>query len=840
MKFYTNVTTIRNKIGVVGYDNGRRFSELRDFSPTLYVKSTKPSDWKTIKGAYVVPRVFDDIRETRDWIKQMGDISNFEYYGNTNFTAQYILDEYGLDIQYDRNLLRTTYFDIEVESGSGFPEPKDANHPVISITAMNTKDGLYNVWGMVEYSPEISEIEELKGKIVYHKCESEYQLLRSFLTWWQQNYPDFVTGWYTKMFDIPYIVNRMMKVLGEALTKLLSPFGMIRERVVNMAGRKDGIQTYILEGIQDLDYMELFRKFGYVFGPQESYRLDHIAHVVLGERKLSYAEHGSLAALYKEDPQKFLDYNVKDVLLVHKIDNVLDYINLAASIAYKAGANYIDAFGTVSVWDNIIYRELHSRNIAVDIKKHADRGEYPGGYVKEPQVGSHDWVCSFDLNSLYPSIIVQYNMSPETIEDIVDTKYNIDDLLDRKLPPANPEYAVVANGVHFSKKDRGVIPHIVRQLYEERVVIKKQMINAKKDYEKTHDAKSKALASKLENDQMVIKILLNSLYGAMANAFFRYFDLRIASGITTTGQLTIRWAEKTINKYLNEILKTVDVDYVIAVDTDSNYISLEKLVEKVYGDKAKDPANTEEIIKFLDDVCKNKLEPLLQKSYKELFDYLNGYEERMVMKREAIASRGIWTAKKRYILNVFNNEGVQYAHAKIKVMGIEAVRSSTPEVCRDKLKEAFKIIINGTEEDIQKFIEDFRGDFYKMTAPQIASPRGVSEVKPYSGGVFASGTPFHVKGAMLYNWELKNKKIESQYDQIRSGDKIKYVYLKLPNPIRGNVIAFPEHLPEEFKLDSFIDYETQFDKTFVKPLQVILDAVGWTAVKVSTLEDFFS
>lgn len=841
MRFYTNVSTIRNKIGVVGYDNGRRFTKLVDFGPTLFTRSQQPSEWRTIKDEFVVPRVFDDISEARNWLKQMEDISNFKFYGNTNFAAQYVLDTYGPVIDFDRKLIRVAYIDIEVQSDAGFPEPREAKYPVITITAMNSHDGVYHVWGMVDYDPSISEIADLKGNIKYHKCPNEQALLRSYVDWWAANYPDAVTGWYSKMFDIPYLVNRIAFVLGENYMKKLSPFGVVRERNINMVGRKDGIQTYILEGIQDLDYMELFRKFGYVFGPQESYRLDHISHVVLGERKLSYSEHGSLATMYKDDPQKFVDYNIKDVLLVEKLDKALDYITLAATIAYKAGGNYIDSFGTVAVWDNIIYRELHSRKIAVDIKKDASRGEYPGGYVKEPHVGSHNWVCSFDLNSLYPSIIVQYNMSPETITDIIDTRVNIDDLLDGKLPPANREYSVTANGVHFSRDKVGVIPHLIKQIYDQRVAVKKQMIEAKKEYERTHDENAKALASRLENEQMVAKILLNSLYGATANAFFRYFDLRIAAGITMTGQLTIRWAEKTINKYLNDILKTKDEDYTLAIDTDSLYICLDKLVDRVYGDAAKDPKNTADIIKFLDEVCKNKLEPLLQSSYDELFDYLNGFEKRMVMKREAIASRGIWTAKKRYIMNVYNNEGVQYSTPKLKIMGIEAVRSSTPEVCRDKLKEAFKIIINGNEQDIQDFIENFKNEFYQLPASQVAFPRGVSEVDSnYKGGAFVKGVPVHARGALVYNWNLKQKKLDSKYDLIRSGDKIKFLYLKMPNPTRENVIAFPEYLPEEFGLGKYIDYETQFDKTFIKPLQTILDAVGWSAVKIATLEDFFS
>lgn len=837
--FYTSVSNIGDNFLVRGYKGGKRFSKTDTFSPQMFVPSrSNNSVWRSIQGRSLDPVSFDTVRECRDWIKQYSDVTGFEYYGNTNYVSQYIYDHWPNQIEADTSLINKVYIDIEVVSENGFPKPEEALYPILTICLRSNKVDEYIVWGMVNYDEFLTEHDHLKGKIKYVKCSTEQDLLHRFLTWWEkeENTPDVVTGWYIKMFDIPYLVNRIRNLYSDQSVKRLSPWHRVSERNIKILNRDH--QTYELEGIQVLDYKELFEKFGYVYGTQESYKLDHIAYVVLGENKLSYDEHGNLHTLYRENPQKYVDYNIKDVELVYKLDQKLDYISLVASIAYRGGTNYSNAFGTVGIWESILYRVLSEKSIAVNPKKYKERGEYPGGFVKEPYVGKHDWVCSFDLNSLYPNLIVQYNMSPETITGEVETHVNIDTILEGTALPNVSKDAVAANGVHFTRNKQGIIPAVIKQLYDERVVIKKRMIEAKQQYEKTQSEDLKNLASKLENDQMVIKILMNSLYGALGNAHFSYFDIRMASAITTTGQLTIRWAEKTINSFLNKILKTSDKDYVIAIDTDSLYINLNDLVKLKY------PANADvsEVIGFLDKVCAQKIEPELASAYNRLAATLNAFEDRMVMKREAIASRGIWTAKKRYILNVYNNEGVQYAEPKLKVMGIEAVKSSTPEVCRNKLKEVFKVIMEKTESEVQKFIADFRMEFAKLPPEEVSFPRSVSDMEKNasSSSIYSKGTPIHVRGSLVYNDMLKNKNLSNKYDLIQSGEKIKFCYLKTPNPVREDVIAFPVTLPKELDLHKFIDYNKQYDKSFVEPLKTILTAVGWEVEKTSSLEDFFS
>ena len=433
------------------------------------------------------------------------------------------------------------------------------------------------MWGLGEYDSDKSYMKD--NMVVYRRFEREDDLLINFITHWssQQYSPDVVTGWNTRFFDIPYLVNRINRMLGEAYVKRLSPWGMIDRQEITKMGRTQ--TAYELKGISQLDYLDLFKKFGYSYGPQESYKLDHIAHVVLGENKLDYDEYSNLHTLYKYNHQKFIDYNIKDVELVDRIEDKLGLITLCMTMAYKGGVNYNDTFGTTLIWDTIIYRRLFANNIIVPFIEDKTKTMYPGGFVKEPQVGIHDNVVSFDLNSLYPSIIMQYNMSPETIANGEITSFDIENVLTKSERPNNNGKALAANGQYFNIDKPGIIPFIIDEMYKERVGIKQDMINAQKEKEKV-DKNDKQEIYRIERDiaiaenrQMSIKILLNSLYGALGNRYFRFFDQRVAEAITLTGQLTIRWAEYALNSYLNRVLQTDSwKDFVIAIDTDSLYV----------------------------------------------------------------------------------------------------------------------------------------------------------------------------------------------------------------------------------------------------------------------------
>ena len=420
------------------------------------------------------------------------------------------------------------------------------------------------------------------------------------------------------------------------------------------------------------------------------------------------------------------------------------------------------------------------------------------------------------------------------------TKVSVDKLLNQELdltPLTKVNLTMTANGALY-RRVKGFLPELMDKIYEDRTIYKKKMIAAKQQYEKTPTNTLVKEIARCNNIQMARKIQLNSAYGAIGNQYFRYFKLANAEAITLSGQVAIRWIEEKINKYFNKILKTEEVDYVIASDTDSIYLNMGPLVETVYKGREK---TTESVVSFLDKISKVELEEYIEGCYQELADYVNAYDQKMQMKRENIADRGIWTAKKRYILNVWDSEGVRYTEPKLKIMGIEAVKSSTPAPCRQMIKDGLKLMMSGTQDEVIKFIEKCRSDFGKLSPEQIAFPRTASDVRKYysSSNIYQSKTPIQVRGALLFNHYIKEKNLTNKYSPIGNGEKVKFVYLKKPNIIQENVISFIQEFPRELGLDKYIDYDLQFEKSFLEPLKSILDAIGWKTEHTTNLDAFF-
>ena len=828
--FYTSVERTAADILYVGYEGNRRGVEKVRFQPTLFIPTRNQSNYRTLDGVNVDTIQPGSMMDCRDFIRE-NEATNFRIYGNRDYIAQYISDRFPDGCEPDMSLVNVMFIDIEVQSDQGFPEPSLAQQPITAITVKSSNDDTFYTWGIGGFSPEISIVQDTR--IEYKRCMDEHSLLKSFVSHYHNNIPDIVSGWNSEEFDMPYIINRIARVLGEDQLRKLSLFGHKPEL------NKEGTM-YKITGTTQLDFMKLFKKLGYPYGNQESYKLDNIANVVLGEKKLDYSEYSSLAALYRENHQKFIDYNIRDTQLVERMDDKTGYISLALTLAHKANSNYITSFGSVKIWDTYIYNVLRRRNIVISQPDpvHGDR-RIEGAYVKQPLTGMHDWVCSFDLNSLYPHLIMQYNMSPETIADSVMPGVDVETLLTKNKFDVPKDHCLSSTGQLFRTDTHGIFPQIVEELYNERSVTKKKALNAMQDLEKISkdDIHQRFQVEKkislYNNQQMAVKILMNSLYGAMSNKWFRYYDIRMAEAITISGQLTIRWAEQRINKYLNELLKTGNVDYVLAIDTDSLYVRLGDLVSKVMPDET----DQDKICKFIDKVASQKIEPLLADAYEELKEYVNAYEQKMVMAREIIASRVVFTGKKRYIANVLNNEGVQYSSPKLKVTGIESVRSSTPQVCRQLIEKTLKLILNEDEFAVQAFIKQARDKFKGLPVEDVAFPRGVNNLwKKQKEGI---GVPIHVRAARKYNHMVKEKNLNNKYETIQNGDKIKFTYLKMPNPAKQNVIAFPIILPNEFDLVRFVDYDMQFDKSYLEPIKNILDAIDWNVEKQNTLEDFF-
>jgi DNA polymerase elongation subunit (family B) len=529
----------------------------------------------------------------------------------------------------------------------------------------------------------------------------------------------------------------------------------------------------------------------------------------------------------------FIEYNIKDCTLVHRINERQKLLDLVYTVAYTSGVNFNDALGTVKSWDVAIHNFLLDRNIVVPSFTRQFKDRTPeGAYVKFPLVKKYGYVMSFDLTSLYPHIIMAGNISPDTMDKHIAPKKTIDDWLDGAAEEYS-EYlqeknvSLMGNGMTYRKNHRGFLAQMMEDLFLKRKEYKNHMFELKKQDE------SHPEIPRYDTLQLAMKTRLNSAYGALANEFFVWYALENAEAITKTGQLAIRWAEKKLNIEMNKLVGTKNIDYIITCDTDSLYVNMDPLVEKFK------PKNEYKFVEKIGD----KLDDFFDRIYQELVDNHNMYMQGFSMKREVIANSGIFTKKKRYMLNVLNTEGIMHEKPKMKIMGFETQRSSTPAIAKKILKKAFEIILTQTEDDLVDFIAESRKEWNKLSFAEIASPRGVNGLNKYSDNQTiykqGKGTPVHVRAALLYNFYLKKYGLDKDHELVYNSSKIKFCYLKMPNPIHENIIGAPENLPIEFGLHKYIDYDLQFSKCILEPLAPVLDASSWHYERRNTLEGLF-
>ena len=817
--FYTNIILKGDTLYLRAISNGKRIMEKIKYKPTLFVPTKKKTKFKTLTGTTVEPVKFNSIYQARDFIKNYEEQPDLVY-GQERFQYCYLSDNYPGIIEWNQDKILTLSLDIEVASENGFPDPNQAEEEVLAITVKNYTTKKIMVWGIYDYNNTRDDVD-------YVHCDDEEELLREFVSFMESVQPDVITGWNTTFFDIPYLCLRIKKLFGNKFMQTLSPWRVVTEEHTSTFGRD--VTRYNIWGVANLDYLDLYKKFTYT--DQESFTLDNIAFVELGTKK-DPNPYDTFKEWYTKDYQSFIDYNIKDVELVDALENHLGMIQLMFTMAYEAKINYNDVYSQNRMWDVIIFNYLKEKNKVIPQRVRNDKtAKYEGAYVKDPLVGQHNWVMSFDLNSLYPHLIMQYNISIETlIKESFPHKISVDKLLTKEVDTSMlPELGltVTPNGACFRTDIKGFLPELMEKFYNDRVKFKKYMLEAKQRYEDTKDEKYLAQISTYHNIQMARKIALNSSYGSMGNEYFRYYDERLATAITTAGQLSIRWIEGKVNDYINTILQTKDEDYIIASDTDSIYVTFDKIVRQTFENRSDTSRDT--ITNFLDSVAKEKIQPFIDECYRDLASYINAYENKMDMAREVIADKGIWTAKKRYILNVIDSEGVRYNEPQLKVMGIEAVKSSTPHACRQRIREALKVIVGEGELEVNKFIQTFRKEFMELPVEAMAFPRSVNGIRKWGDKttIFKKGTPMHIKGAIMYNYLVNKHKLNNKYPLIQDGEKLKYVLLKTPNVLQSNVIAFLGELPKEFNLHDTIDRDLQFEKSFVDPIDLILESIDW-------------
>jgi DNA polymerase elongation subunit (family B) len=827
--FYTNIQPRGNVLLLRGFENGKRISRKVKYKPYLFIPTDDPNTkYRSITGRPLAKIKFDSIKEAREFLKEYGENTNATVYGFNLFQYVYLNEAYQGTINYDSKLIRTVNIDIEVDNeGQTILDTIEKANCLTTAITMRYKGKAY-AFGCGDYTPKD------KKTTKYFKCEDEAAMLLKFLDIYKTIDPDVITGWNIEFFDVPFLVNRITNVLGREHAEKLSPWGILDEKTVEIMGKDNQVWTPL--GVTLADYLSLYKKFTYT--QQESYKLDNISQVELGVGKLDYSQYDSLYDLYKKDYQLFMEYNDIDTLRVEQIDNKMGLLNQLYAIAYDAHVNYSDALTSVRLWDVHAYRKLSTLNIPVNPGQSSEKVEkFRGAYVKDPHTGRHKWCVSFDLDGLYPHIIMQDNISPEKLIDRDKLPLTCDDIRAGKLVKYREmilaeNLAVAGSGHMYSREGLGFFPALMAEMYEDRKIFKGRMLAAEEEYERTKNPDLIAVISQNNNMQMAKKICLNSAYGAMGNPYFRWYDIRMAESITLTGQVVIQYTEEKMNIFFNKMLKTEGYDYVIASDTDSLYFRLDNLVKMKFGDNVPDNAT---VNAFLTDFSKKVITPKLKEIFQEYADYTNAYEQKMNMKLESIADTGIWTGKKHYILNVLSSEGIVYEKPKIKVKGIEIVKSSTPLVVRNKLKEAVAIILTKTEDDVIKFISDFRAEHRKLGFEDIAKPTSVSSVDKYT--LNSVGIPIHSRGALIYNKALVDNGLDKRYPAIHNGEKIKYCYLKTPNPVFQNVIASPGFLPKQLGLDPYLDHYTMFEKTFMSPMKSILDAVGWKTEKRLSLRE---
>ena len=865
---YTYYKRYGSSIQIKYIKDGQRYKKtVSGYKPTLYTKSNEPNTDKTsIFGDSLTSISFDSIREANEFVERYAEVDDFEIIGNANFDHQFITELYsGKTPNFNPDEIHHALLDIEVYSPDSFPYPKDAAAPVNGYTVYSNLHKKYFVCSDKPYLhlPD-SEVGHLN--VEFKQVEDEREILMELLNLFEREEFDLVSGWNSSGFDLPYIVNRCYKIIGEDTTKRkLSPFNNIYTRMGYDNFGNDELKVTIA-GLPHCDYLDLYKK--HIHTPRESYKLDFIASEEVGTQKIDFEEAGSLHRLYDTDPQTFVMYNIRDVELLVKLEEKLKLFQVTYALAYTSLSNYEDTLGSVGQITNLVAKHLYNNNIVPTFKlKEVVKKSLEGAYVKDSVTGKHKWVVTFDLNSLYPHLIMQVNIGPETYVPrhqlppelaILKSKYTLDDLVAGKVDLSIlKKYGLSMGGnFEFYKKDKkSFLSDIMYDLYNGRKTHQKNMrghqhkvVDLEKQLTKASGSNKIELekellnekneVSRLNNLQQALKILLNSVYGALSNQYFLYYNHANAESITLTGQLVNRYTMERVDKFLKEILDP-DYTYWLAGDTDSGFITLAPFVDQLPDHYKDDP---DKITSMVDRFCEEVLTPKINQITDELADYLNSYENKMVWGREVISPSTVLIAKKKYVMAVYDNEGVRYPidNPRYKITGMESKKSSTPQWARTFLEECYKTMLHGKEEDIQKLISSYREQFDKLPVWDIAQPRGVTNLSKYidKQTIYTKGTPKHVRAALLHNHLLKVHKI-TNIEPISAGSKMKFIDLKIPNPIHENVIGFEQRLPDEFGLTKYVDRDIVFESSFLKPLQIALNAIEWDYEPKVSIESFF-
>jgi DNA polymerase elongation subunit (family B) len=822
-------------------ENGKRITLDSTFEPYIYLETNNHPDTTSIFNTKLKKKRFKNQAERSRYLKDNKVTRVFE---NLNIQQQFLIDTFWKENEkpeFTKNDLKVLFIDIETYSPDEFPKPEDPQHPINVITVYDSIRKHFITWGLKPYNKK-------NESHTYIYCKTEKDLLSKFLSYFTSDYPDILSGWNSEFFDVPYIVNRITRILGEDETKRLSPVGYIRP--ITFTGRFGREQVHWhLEGVSCVDYLDIYRRFCPTL--RESYKLDAIGQTELGESKIDYGD-TNLASLADDNWELFVDYNVQDVNLLVRLESKLQYLQLLRMIAYAGLTTFEGALGSLSVITGLcaIRARTRDQRIPTFNKTNTSEEQNAGAYVGEPRKGFQEHIVSFDANSLYPNVMITLNLSPETkvgsIIDKTDKDVTIKHVNGQTFTLSHKsfvdfiqkeEIAISKAKVLFTQKEKGIIPITVDHFYKKRVEIKKKLNTLKRkivNIEKTAPeyAKLKHEIDNLNITQHTIKILINTIYGYFGNKHSPLGDDELAESITLTGQAVIKESNRLLENYIKEKANLTDQDIledtpIIYNDTDSSYISIKHIVK-----------NTG--LKMLD--SKGKINQEYYKQVQDIEDYLNeniikwgqqalGSKDcRFVFKREAIADSGLFLQKKRYVLHVLDEEGIPCD--KFKYTGVEVVRTTMPAPIKPYVKKIIEtMLLTRDLATTNKIFNETYDIFKKLPIEDIAFVMGVKGYEKYAAQCDAFKTakhmPIHVKAAYFYNILLDRFNTGKKYEKISSGDKVRYFYARQPNKFGITTIGYKYDFPKEFANTFELDYELMFEKIIFSVIERFYEAVNW-------------
>ena len=840
--------------------DGERINVDMPYKPYLYVEDRRGTDGTSLFNTQLRKKVFNNT-QTRENGRMRNDlgissrrrfIDNLKpsddsggavrVFENIQPEPQFLLDTFWdnvSDEDFNTQPLRVHYVDIETYSPDAFPHPEIAPDTVNVITLYDSLDKKFYSWG-------IGKCNYKQDNLIYVNCSSERQLLLKFLNHLGRDHPDVITGWNIEFFDVPYLINRINKILGEDEVRRLSPVGVVKERRFMGKFGKEMIRRSIA-GVAVIDYLEIYKSFSQ--GLRESYKLDNIASLELGERKVDIGT-TNLSGLADSDWSKFVEYNVQDVNLIIRLEEKLQYLQLTRMLATVGLTNLENALGTLATVTGaaiIEARQTSGVKVPTFIRSNDD-GKYEGAYVGEPVRGFQDYIVSFDANSLYPNTMISLNLSPETKigtitdktdEDVtfktVDGKCHTLSMAKFCKLVTDQELSISRAKVLCSQKKKGIFPSIVDKIYKQRVGIKKKLYKVKKEISECTDENEKERlkikASQQHILQLTLKILINRVYGYFGNKHSPMGDADIARSITLTGQAVIKRANSALQKYVANKLDqeyTDEIDPIVYNDTDSVYITLKPIIDK-HNMSFLNRANnvSKEIHTLVQDVEDNINEDINEWAKLQL----NSKDPRFVFKRESICDVGVFLQKKRYVLHVLDDEGIKVN--KFKYTGVEVVRSTIPAAVKPHVKHCIETMLTTKNHSkTNKALSDAYDIFKQLPIEDISFVMGITDYDKYAKDcdqfMTAKRMPIHMKAAYYHNVMLDREKLTSQYEKISSGDKVRYFYVMQPNMYGANVIGYKYYYPKEFSSMFPPDTEKMFEKVIFSIMERFYESVGWS------------